>query len=574
MMIPTPVDEDSEDSKEEHDNSSFAIWLETKGVEELMKKHPRRNTSSMHVVAQRVREEKGVHIASKYDFTKIKGVDKVILDIANTYLENQDQEPQLSASNTELQGADSEDVQMTDLASYWCMSMAKRTTQDIVFQPYAVGAKRVEDSDYINLFSGLPFDDCLGLGSTLESRSGGSAPCAFATSEAAYIVLQLPDAKFQPSIPLGAALILRHIEQELCGGDVESCAYLLRWLAFGYKYRKKIGVMPIMLGEKGIGKSLIFAGANGSLGLLPRLYGKHWKSVASVSDLMGTFADMQEIHSMFVTIDEAADVQPGAASARQVGAKLRSILTSSTKDHQLKHQTKDSSMPDYRNFVACVNPDRSDAFNIEIGDRRLAMFEGRDKYSKLAWDEGRITGEERTQYFGALMEAIDDKASLQWLARYLVFDVDLSHWDRENIPRTRVRIEQQELNVCPVLRFVQTWRAQTAPNDCDLCYSDHVKNQDGVLQEQTKALQADKPNPLGNISNQYKASDLFNAFSSWCKREGTAMVGFANVNSFTQKLSKFTKDEDDPAKTPQGIVSKKRTNAGARYWLRVGSVQI
>jgi hypothetical protein len=255
--------------------------------------------------------------------------------------------------------------------------------------------------------------------------------------------------------------------------------------------------------------------------------------------------------------------------------KLRKMLTSGTKPHQLKHQTKDSGLKDYRNFVALINPDRRDAFSIQKGDRRLAMIEASDQYSKLAVEEGRTTAEERKEYFAALWGAVEDEASLEWLARYLVYDVHLDDWNPEDIPQTRIRTEQQELNVCPVLRFLQLW--QSGDDDpYDLYYVERVQRKDaqgivvGEFEERTLPLKPMAPweaSQPGHPDPWYKATNLFSAFKDWCRKTGASTAGTSSENAFTQRLAKYVTDTDKPAKNPQGIGFKRRTKHGARYWM-------
>ena len=203
--------------------------------------------------------------------------------------------------------------------------MDKRTVQDICFEPYPVSEAKIQNPDMLNLFSGLPYDTCLQLNSTVETRScepsgpshgvdpvhdpvdpageGGIAVTdTIKPHEAAYLALQKPDAVFK-KMPSGAVFILRHIEQQLCNGNVPSCLFLLRWLAFAYRYRKKSGVLVIIVGEMGCGKSSIFS-SSPQMGLIARLWGKHFKEVGSVSALLAHFSDKQEFENMFVTIEE------------------------------------------------------------------------------------------------------------------------------------------------------------------------------------------------------------------------------------------------------------------------------
>jgi hypothetical protein len=242
------------------------------------------------------------------------------------------------------------------------------------------------------------------------------------------------------------------------------------------------------------------------------------------------------------------------------------MLTSGTKSHHLKHETKDSRVKDYRNFVALINPESKDAFTIEQGDRRFAMIEGGDKYSKKALDENKISAHERKAYFVELWKAVEDDASVQWLARYLVYDVYLGGgWTPEDIPTTRVRTEQQELNICPVHRFLLVWKAQSTQtvgeaNDCDLFYQDKHQNQDGEWLDCTYALESWHP---GN-QKQYKAMNLHDAFVGWCKRTGASTSGASNLNAFGQKLSRHLYEE---TKNPHGILHKKSTKRGVRYWM-------
>jgi hypothetical protein len=414
-----------------------------------------------------------------------------------------------------------------DLAAHWCKSSDRRQALDIIFEPMGIGKERDGNPDYVNLFGGLPYDKCLELGST------------------------------GTNIPKGATFILRHIEEIVCGGDLGACTYLLRSLAYMYRYRTKTGVLIIILGEQGIGKSTIFGKCQEKIGLIPRLYGSHWKEVGGIGELFQTFSDRQELQCMFVTIEEANDMGCANSSMKSMAPRLKQLLTSGTKSHQLKHQTADSHVKDYRNFVALINPDRKNAFKIESGDRRFAMIEASDKYSKLAVDEGRIGVEERKQYFAELWRSVEDEESVEWLVRYLALDVDLNGWTPEDIPNTKVRVELQELNVCPILKFLRVWRDQT---DYELFYVEAVE---------TKGIWEDTKRPLESCGalehpRLYKVVNLLSAFKDWCHKTGAGTDAISE-NAFAQKLSKYVHDE---SKNPMRFLHKKISKHGKRYWMK------
>jgi hypothetical protein len=467
-----------------------------------------------------------------------------------------------------------------DLLAHWCRSVDRRTSQSITFEPVAYGEcmTRGESSDHLNIYSGLPYDGCLALGSTFDDRTGSilekSIGCNVDDPEAiidykqaAYIALKNPVAQFKGRVPKGAAVILRHIEQEVCGGDLEASLYLLRSIAYGLRYRKKSGVMMIIVGEKGTGKSTIFGTSRDKVGLIPRLYGKHWKEMGSLCELMEPFSDKQELECMMVTLEEVSDFGGSANARRFKTVELLRMLTSGTKGHTIKHQTKNSCVKDYRNFVALINPENKDAFDIQQGDRRLAMIQGSDAYSKRAQDENKITADTRKRYFAKLWQAIEDEACVQWIARYFVHDVCLDDWAPEDIPKTRVRAEQQELNACPVLRFLEVWQAQSEENGYALFYDKQVPktNIHGVNQsafeEESRPLEA---SPSIQERRFYAPADVFQAFKYWCKKTGASTPGASNVNNFGQKLAKYLYDD---TKSPDGILHKKKLKTGYLYWI-------
>jgi hypothetical protein len=415
-----------------------------------------------------------------------------------------------------------------DLAAHWCRSSDRRRARDVIFEPMGIYTGRDANSAYVNLFCGLPYDKYLDRGSTLSNEP----------------------------VPKGAAFILNHIQDTVCGGDFESCMYLLRSLAYMYRFRTKTGVLIIILGEQGIGKSIIFGKCQDKIGLIPRLYGSHWKEVGGIGELFQTFADRQELECMFVTIEEANDM----GCVKSMGPRLKQLLTSGTKSHQLKHQTADSHVKDYRNFVALINPDRKNAFKIESGDRRFAMIEASDKYSKLALDEGRIGVDERKQYFAELWRSVEDETSVQWLVRYLAFDVDLNGWTPEDIPNTKVRVEQQELNVCPILCFLRVWRDQPA-FDYELFYVELVETK-GVWEDTKRPLES-----CGSLEKPrlYKVANLLSAFKDWCQKSaaGSDMIKLGE-NAFAQTLAKYVHNATND---PLRIVQKKFINTGTRYWM-------
>ena len=175
----------------------------------------------------------------------------------------------------------------------------------------------------------------------------------------------------------------------------------------------------------------------------------------------------------------------------------------------------------------------------------------------------RITRKEKTAYMEALWRAIEDEACVQWIARYLVYDVDLRDWSPEDIPQTRVRSEQQELNVCPVRRFVESWQS----DEGQLYYTDRVAKKDamgwdancftGTYVEQTHKLEAD-------ANTGYNVSNLFSAFKFMCKNAGLSMCGISNANVFAQRLAKYLHDGKHD-RIPG--FQKKRESRGVRYYM-------
>jgi hypothetical protein len=469
-------------------------------------------------------------------------------------------------SETDADDAISNNVQApkfrsVDLAAHWCRSGDRRNALDIIFEPMGIGTGRDVNPDYVNLFCGLPYDKYLECGSTLEINNNVSQLVEpIAPGTAAYIALNRQGVAFKEPVPKGAAFILKHIQETVCGGDLDACMYLIRSLSYMYRFRTKTGVLIIILGEQGIGKSTIFGKCQDKIGLIPRLYSKHWKEVGGIGELFQTFADKQELECMFVTIEEANDMGCVSSAMKSMGPRLKQLLTSGTKSHQLKHQTADSHVKDYRNFVALINPDRKNAFKIESGDRRFAMIEASDRYSKLALDEGRISAGERKEYFAELWRSVEDEDSVQWLVRYLSFDVDLNGWTPEDIPNTKVRTELQELNVCPILRFLRVWRDQPA-DDYELFYVQAVE---------TKGIWEDTKHPLESCGplekpRLYKVANLLSAFKDWCQKSaaGSDMIRLSE-NAFAQTLAKYVQNATN---NPMRIVHKKLIKVGTRYWM-------
>ena len=196
------------------------------------------------------------------------------------------------------------------------------------------------------------------------------------------------------------------------------------------------------------------------------------------------------------------------------------------------------------------------------------MIEGSDAYSQRAQDENRVTAEKRREKFDELVQAINDETSVQWLARYLVHDVCLDNWNPEDIPKTKIRCEQQELTVCAVQRFLMAWQAQSEEDhDYVLFYMKEVPKTDihgrnqMAFEEERRPLEA---SPSIEEKRVFKPVDVFYAFKGWGKKTGADTLGVPNLNVFGHKLSMYLYDE---TRSPGGILHKEKRNTGIVYWI-------
>jgi hypothetical protein len=257
---------------------------------------------------------------------------------------------------------------------------------------------------FLRAFSGHPHSEY--TASTVEL---GEPPATHTIVESARNVIG-DSHRFKEQIPEGALLILRHIQDELCSGDVAASSYLLRWIAYGYARREKTHVLVVLLGTQGADKSAIFGHHAYRQGLIPKLYGNDFREVSGISPLIGRAAARH--CGTFVTVN--------AGKKRRAGSTTLSDLCTSD-SRRFVALRRAGIIRDHRNFVSIPNE------TIYQGDGKCAVIRASDRYTWLAVDNGKISADVRCAYIAALWAAVDDELSVQWIARFLR-DVKFDGW--------------------------------------------------------------------------------------------------------------------------------------------------
>ncbi|AXI54983.1 hypothetical protein C1J05_11220 [Sulfitobacter sp. JL08] len=221
-------------------------------------------------------------------------------------------------------------------------------------------------------------------------------------------------------------LILNHIRDVICAGDVQTYEYNLDWIALKVQQPERVmGTMPILISAQGAGKGIIFDD------LMMRIFGQHGVVIEDSSQLIGKF-NKHLMDACYVFADECFFV-----GDRRGAQKLKRRVTGKT--ILLEAKGVDTiTVLSALGIVAATNEEH--ALDVEVKERRYIV--------QRCNDDRR--GDRA--YFEALAGHIQGDGAAHFLDKMLKRDV--SAFDPEHDrPLTDDTIKQRELSLHGIHRF-------------------------------------------------------------------------------------------------------------------------
>ena len=220
--------------------------------------------------------------------------------------------------------------------------------------------------------------------------------------------------------------ILSFIKSVICSGNNEHAGYLIRWLAYCVQYPdRQAGVVPVLQGGKGIGKSTIGR-------LMVRIFGQHGLQITNVRHLLGNFnAHLRS--TLFLLADEsfyAGDPQGGALLKGLVTEDYLSIEQKGVDVYQVRNRLK-IMMCSNSEWVVPASSDERRYFCLTVSDKHQG-------------DHG---------YWDSLNEFIDNGGAEAFL--HYLLHLDLKDFNIRAVPQTEALAHQklQSLDALPAFLF-------------------------------------------------------------------------------------------------------------------------
>ena len=220
--------------------------------------------------------------------------------------------------------------------------------------------------------------------------------------------------------------ILAFIKTVICSGNSDHAGYLIRWLAFCIQYpNRQAGVVPVLQGGKGIGKSTIGR-------LMVRIFGQHGLQITNVRHLLGNFnAHLRS--TLFLLADEsfyAGDPQGGAVLKGLVTEDYLSIEQKGVDVYQVRNRLK-IMMCSNSEWVVPASSDERRYFCLTVSDKHQGDFD----------------------YWNRLNDLIDNGGTEAFL--HYLLGVDLSDFNIRAVPQTEALAKQkvQSLDALPAFLF-------------------------------------------------------------------------------------------------------------------------
>lgn len=236
--------------------------------------------------------------------------------------------------------------------------------------------------------------------------------------------------------------ILDFIEGVICSGNAEYSAYLIRWLAYAVQYSdRQAGVVPVLQGGKGIGKSTIGR-------VMVKIFGQHGLQITATRHLTGNFnAHLRS--TLFLLADEAfyaGDPQGGAVLKGLVTEDYLSIEQKGIDVYQVRNRLK-IMMCSNSEWVVPASSDERRYFCLTVSDKHRGDFD----------------------YWNRINAWIDNGGAGAFL-HYLLHDVDLTDFNIRAVPQTEALTHQKVQSLEPLPAFL--FDALSEGAICGRCWDD------------------------------------------------------------------------------------------------------
>jgi len=178
---------------------------------------------------------------------------------------------------------------------------------------------------------------------------------------------------------IDTSLFFNYVKEILCDDCNETYEDLLNWISFVIQQRKSCGVMPILQGKNGDGKSMLYK-------VMELLIGKRYcKTFSSLSDVLGHFNNhIKEI--LLISIEELGVVN------HQDEGLLKDFITNSS-NKAITEKGKDTKFYDlYYNIMATTNCEKT--VNCDTDTRRQMFLKVNQRYIQQAGSKKLSNDEE------------------------------------------------------------------------------------------------------------------------------------------------------------------------------------
>jgi hypothetical protein len=223
-----------------------------------------------------------------------------------------------------------------------------------------------------------------------------------------------------------------HLREIIANNNPAVYEYFMSWLAHVVqRVGVKIGVAPVLKGQKGAGKGIICEQ------LMGRLLGKqHVIHATDKKHITGNFNALQE-RCLLMFCDEAL-----FSGDLAVKDRMKAMITDATTVREYK-RVDATSATCYMNFIMASNHDA--VTGSDMADRRYWFIDVNDAWAGNGLQSPDKTPEENEaianqfahtkEYFDALLAEVEDDKAVQALYSYLM-GRDISKWNKRDRPET------------------------------------------------------------------------------------------------------------------------------------------
>jgi hypothetical protein len=229
------------------------------------------------------------------------------------------------------------------------------------------------------------------------------------------------------------SLILEHIQEVLCAGDIKSADYFIEWLAhIVHKPEVKPTVAVLMKSAEGTGKGTLYR-------LLKMVLGANAYQVNGSYQIMGRFNGI--VAGRLLIFGDEVDM-----TDKKVFDRAKGIISEPTLSLELKGIDPEP-IPNMARFIFTGNHDQ--VISAGTRERRFLVLEP---------SEHKI---DDTDYWQSLNQQIDGDGASAFL--YYLQSIDLTNFNPFKAPATKGLIEEKLLSLKPPLAYFHRELGQPKP---------------------------------------------------------------------------------------------------------------